>query len=62
MEEKKYPPPILVTESDGMIHVVYDQVSVDIPQNGPVPEGVPAMALRIFEGFRRDLLPNPDAE
>jgi hypothetical protein len=62
MENKEYPTPILVTESKGMIHISYDQISLDFPTVGPVPEGAPDLAYRIFELFRRDLCPDSRAE
>lgn len=55
MEKKEFPPPIMISECEGKIHISYDQVSVDIPTDGPVPGGTPALARRIFEAFTSDL-------
>lgn len=49
MKDRDYQPPILVTESGGMVSISYDQVAVRIPPEGPVPEDAPALACRIFE-------------
>lgn len=56
MENKnKYPPPIIVTEGEGKIHISYDQVEVDFPEEGPAPEDAPPLACRIFKALMSDL-------
>lgn len=55
MENKEYEPPIVISESDGKIQIAYDEVSVAIPQNGPVPMDAPPLACRIFHAFTGDL-------
>lgn len=62
MEDAEHLTPVLVTESGGRLHISYDQVSLDFPSMGPVPEGAPPLACRIFEVFRRDLRPDCRAE
>lgn len=62
MEDSEYLAPIMVTESDGRLHITYDQIDLDFPSTGPVPEGAPPLACRIFEVFRHDLRPEFDAE
>ncbi|MFE0472524.1 hypothetical protein ACFW2V_13010 [Streptomyces sp. NPDC058947] len=52
MGDKIYPNPVRVTESDGVVRISYDQVAVDIPAAGPVPEGVPPLACRVFEAVQ----------
>lgn len=54
MEDKEYDPPIVVSQVNGKIQIAYDQVSVDIPAEGPVPASAPPLARRIFEAFRCD--------
>lgn len=55
MEKKDFPPPIMISECEGKIHISYGQVSVDIPAVGPVPLETPPLARRVFEVFARDL-------
>lgn len=55
MEKKEFPPPIVISECEGKIHISYDQISVDIHPDGPVPGGTPPLARRIFEVFISDL-------
>jgi hypothetical protein len=55
VEKKEFQPPIEIDRSDGKIQISYDHVWVEIPQGGPVPEGTPALAQRIFEAFTYDL-------
>lgn len=54
MEDKEYDPPITVSQVDGKIQIAYDQVTVKIPPDGPVPSEVPPLARRIFEAFKCD--------
>lgn len=58
MEKKEYEPPIVISESDGKIRIAYDEVSVAIPQDGPVPVDAPPLACRIFRALTGDL-PGP---
>ena len=62
MADKEYKPPILVSASEGIFHIAYDEVSVDFPPDGPAPEGAPPLACRIFEAARHDLGPEFGAE
>lgn len=62
MEDREYEAPILVSRSGGMLHVAYDEVSVDFPADGPAPAGAPPLACRIFEAYRHDLGVQPGAE
>lgn len=62
MKNADYLAPVLVTESDGRLHISYDQIDIDFPSGGPLPEGAPALACRIFEVFRHDLQPDCRAE
>lgn len=62
MDDQEFEQPILVSGSGKVLHVAYDEVSVDFPVEGPIPEGAPALACRIFELFRRDLRENLQAE
>lgn len=55
MEKKEFPAPIVISEIEGKIHIVYDQIEVDIPPAGPIPTDTPPLARRIFESFVRDL-------
>lgn len=50
--KRSYLSPVLVTETDGMVSIRYDQIEVGIPSEGPVPEDVPALARRIFEAVK----------
>lgn len=54
VEEKEYEPPIVISEADGQIHISYDQVKVDIPEEGPVPSGTPPLARRVFKALVSD--------
>jgi hypothetical protein len=54
-KKKKYLPPISICEAEGKIQISYDEVTVDIPPNGPLPEGTPPLACRIFKAFMCDL-------
>ncbi|MCP9209724.1 hypothetical protein [Streptomyces cucumeris] len=62
MENKEYAPPITISKLGELIQVAYDQVSVSFPPDGPIPEGAPALACRIFEAYRRDLQTDLHAE
>lgn len=61
MGEKDYPEPVTVTESNGVLRISYDQVTVNIPSNGPVPEDAPVLACRVFEAIK-DLRSDSRAE
>ena len=52
MGDKDYPEPVLVTECDGVVSISYDAVEVGIPAEGPVPDGVPDLACRVFEAVK----------
>ena len=55
MEKKEFDPPIVIGQENGLIHIAYDQIEVNIPPEGPIPEGTPPMACRIFEALMSDL-------
>lgn len=54
-KKKKADPPIVIGQEDGVVHIAYDQVDVNIPIEGPIPEGTPPMACRIFRALVHDL-------
>lgn len=55
MEKKEYDPPITICQEQGKIRITCDKIQVDIPPEGPVPNGTPPVIRRIFEAFSGDL-------
>lgn len=62
MEEHSFVDPITVSARDGLIHVAYDQVSVDFRESGPLPASAPLLARHVFEAVTHDLPGDISAE